>query len=179
MDRIEALWRRCRAGDPEALEELVRRWERKLFYYVRRLVADESDAWDVLQQTWVRVLGGYKRVRDPDALVPWLYRVARNTALTHRKSLLARERWVDHDAPVDGQPVADDAQSQWSAEDVHQAMDRLSPHHREALTLFFLEEFSIEAMAAVLDVSEGTVKSRLFYARRALRQAIEQTRSMT
>lgn len=179
MDRVEALWRRCRAGDPEALEELVRRWEEKLFYYIRRLVADEADAWDVLQQTWVRVLGGYKRVRDPETLVPWMYRVARNAALSHRKSLLARERWVDHDAMVEDQAVADVAESQWSAEEVHQAMERLSLHHREALTLFFLEEFSIEAMAGVLDVSQGTVKSRLFYAKRALRQAIEQTRSMT
>src|SRR5690349_16823123 len=101
MDRIEALWRRCRAGDPEAIEEVVRRWERKVFYYVRRLLPHEEDAWDVLQLTWVRVIGGIGKVRDPDALVPWIYRVARNTAATHRKSLLARERWIDADATVD------------------------------------------------------------------------------
>ena len=177
MDRIEALWRRCCAGDSEALEELIRRWEQKLFYYIRRLVADESDAWDVLQQTWVRVLAGMGRIRDPKMLVPWMYRVARNAALSHRKSLLARERWVDHEAIIEDQPVADEPKSQWSAEEVHEAIQRLSPHHRDALTLFFLEEFSIEAMAGVLEVSQGTVKSRLFYAKRALRQSIEQIRS--
>src|SRR5262249_186771 len=95
----------------------------------------------------------------------------------HRKSLLARERWVDHEAIVEDQPVADEPESQWSAEEVHQAMERLSPHHRDALTLFFLEEFSIEAMAGVLEVAQGTVKSRLFYAKRGLRREIERTRS--
>jgi RNA polymerase sigma-70 factor (ECF subfamily) len=58
MGGLEALLLRCRSGDAEALEELIRRWERKLFYYIRRLVACESDAWDVLQQTWTRVLQG-------------------------------------------------------------------------------------------------------------------------
>jgi RNA polymerase sigma-70 factor (ECF subfamily) len=53
--------RRCRAGDAEALEELIRRWEGKLFYYVRRLVADEADAWDILQQTWARGQGDRQR----------------------------------------------------------------------------------------------------------------------
>src|SRR5687767_10729661 len=170
MDRIEALLRRCRAGDPEALEELIRRWEQKLFYYVRRLVADEADAWDVLQQTWVRVLAGLRRVRDADTLVPWMYRVARNAALSHRQSLLARERWVDRAADVaelSGDEVLNDV---WSAEEVHRGLKKLSAHHRDALTLFFLEEISIQDMARVLEVSPGTVKSRLFYAKRALRE---------
>src|SRR3954465_5635482 len=95
MDRIEALLQRCQRGDAEALEELVRRWERKLFYYVRRLLPQEEDAWDVLQITWGRVIGASGTVRDAEALVPWIYRIARNAALTHRKSLLARERWID------------------------------------------------------------------------------------
>src|SRR3954452_7023482 len=81
MGRLEALLRRCRAGDAEALEELIRRWERKLFYYVRRLVADEPDAWDILQQTWARVVKGTGNVRDSEKLIPWLYRIARNVAL--------------------------------------------------------------------------------------------------
>src|SRR5437660_11731211 len=113
MDRIEALWRRCRAGDPEALEELIRRWERKLFYYVRRLVAEEADAWDVLQQTWLRVVRGIGAVRDADTLVPWLYCVARSAALSHRKSLLARERFIDRQAPIEELAAAPVRDCRW------------------------------------------------------------------
>jgi RNA polymerase sigma-70 factor (ECF subfamily) len=174
---MEALLRRCRAGDREALEELIRRWERKLFYYVRRLVADEADAWDILQQTWARVIKGIGGVRDSDKLAPWLYRVARNTALSHRASLLAQERWVDRTAVVEEVAAADIRETQWTPEEVHRGLETLSAHHREALTLFFLEDLSIDEMASVLGVSEGTVKSRLFYGKKALRESLEAVRN--
>ena len=54
----ELLAMRCRRGDRTALEELIRTWERPLLYFIRRLVHDEADAWDVLQKTWVKVLSG-------------------------------------------------------------------------------------------------------------------------
>src|SRR5437773_11328340 len=79
----ELLAMRCRRGEKAALEELVRTWETRLLYVVRRLVDEEQDAWDVLQQTWVRVLSGIGRLREPRSLGPWLYRVARHAALSH------------------------------------------------------------------------------------------------
>ena len=175
MVRPEALLQRCRLGDEEALEELIRRWERRLFYYVRRLVADEADAWDVLQQTWLRVLKGIAAVRDADRLVPWMYRVARNAALTHRRSLLAQERWVDREVRVEALEASDAPEPVWTPAEVHQGMQGLSVHHREVLTLFFLDDLSIDGMAQVMGVSQGTVKSRLFYAKRALRAQLEPT----
>jgi RNA polymerase sigma-70 factor (ECF subfamily) len=177
MDRLDAFLRRCRAGDEEALEELVRRWERKLFYYVRRLVSNEADAWDILQQTWMRVFKGIGSVRDSDKLVPWLYRVARNAALTHRQSLLARQRCVDREIVVETLATSQPPEAAWTPEEVHQGMERLSVHHRDVLTLFFLEDLPIEQMALVLDAPEGTVKSRLFYAKRALGAALAEIRS--
>jgi len=179
MGRLEALLRRCQSGDQEALEELVRRWERQVFYYLRRLVHDEADAWDVLQQTWSRIIRGIGRVNDPDKLIPWIYTVARNAALSHRKSLLSHEKWVDREASVDDLVGVEKRESDWAAEEVHLALGKLPAHQREALTLFFLEEFSVDQMAQILNISEGTVKSRLFYAKRAVREILEKTRSRT
>src|SRR5207248_6630276 len=79
----ELLALRCQRGDRAALEELVRAWEKRLFYFIRRLVDNEADAWDVLQQTWVRVLSGIGALREPRSLGPWLYRVARHAAFNH------------------------------------------------------------------------------------------------
>src|SRR5437879_1720770 len=79
----ELLALRCRRGEKAALEELVRTWEKRLLYFIRRLVDREQDAWDVLQQTWVRVLSGIGRLREPRSLGPWLYRVARHAAFDH------------------------------------------------------------------------------------------------
>jgi RNA polymerase sigma-70 factor, ECF subfamily len=177
MGRLEALLRRCHAGDQEALEELVRLWEVRLFYYVRRLVASEADAWDVLQATWVRVVKGIRGVRDPEKFTGWIYRVARNAALSHRASLLARERWVDREVDTEMLTGVEKREAEWSAEDVHAGMEKLAVHHREVLTLFFLEDLTIGEMAQVLDVSQGTVKSRLFYGKRALAEVLELIRS--
>jgi len=173
MGQLEALLRRCRAGDEEALEELIRRWERKLFYYARRLVANEADAWDVLQQTWVRAIRGIRAVQDSEKLVPWLYRITRNAAISHRASLLAQERWVDRMVSVEELSAGESEKTRWAPEDVHEGLKELSVHHRDALTLFFLQDLSIPEMASVLGVSEGTVKSRLFYGKRALRESLE------
>lgn len=95
MGRLEALLLWCRAGDEEALEELIRRWERKVFYYVGRLVAEESDAWDVLQQTWVRVLKGVAKIKDAEKPVPWLYRVGEI-----RASRIANRCWHRNDGSI-------------------------------------------------------------------------------
>jgi RNA polymerase sigma-70 factor (ECF subfamily) len=177
MVRWEAILERCRAGDREALDELIRRWEGKLFYYVRRLVADEPDAWDVLQQTWVRVLNGIGKVRDSGKLVPWLYRVARNTAISHRKSLLARQGHLDRDAIVEDLADMEVLETDWTAEEVHRGMNDISASHRDVLTLFFLQDLTIKEIAEVAGVSEGTVKSRLFYGKKALREVLENVRS--
>jgi RNA polymerase sigma-70 factor (ECF subfamily) len=169
----ELLALRCRRGDRAALEELVRAWEGRLLYFIRRLVREESDAWDVLQQTWIKILNGIGSLRDPRSLAPWLYRIARNTALTHARVREQHESLEDHpdafaSGSAEGQLEFEDA------EQVHRGLLSLSLPHREVLTLFFLDDLSIEETAAVLGVPPGTVKSRLYYAKLALRKAIEE-----
>lgn len=165
----ELLAVRCRRGDRTALEELVRSYEGRLYYFVRRIIRDEADAWDVLQQTWVRVLDGIERLDDPGRLVPWLYRIARNTALTHM-----RFREPPAELPADvSDPGAADPADFGGAEEVHQGLLKLSLPHREVLTLFFLESMGVEQIAEVLGLPTGTVKSRLHYAKLALRKVIE------
>jgi RNA polymerase sigma-70 factor, ECF subfamily len=170
----ELLALRCRRGDRAALEELIRTWERRLLYFIRRLIRDEADAWDVLQKIWVKVLNGIGSLNDPARLAPWLYRIARNTALSHtRAEEPAHESLDNHE-----DSFADDSASGTfefeDAEQVHRGLSALSRPHREVLTLFFLEDLSVEEVATVVGVSPGTVKSRLYYAKRALRKVLEE-----
>lgn len=163
---------RCQRGDKDALEELVRTREKRLFYFIRRLVESEADAWDVLQQTWVRVLSGIGALREPGSLGPWLYRVARHAAFNHGK-VRATYHQMLRDYPAAPPAGEDTAREEFeNAEEVHNALQNLSLPHREVLTLLFLEEFSVEEIARILDVPAGTVKSRLFYAKQALRAAL-------
>jgi RNA polymerase sigma factor (sigma-70 family) len=162
---------RCQRGDAEAFAGIVQMWERPLFYYLRRLAATEADAWDLLQETWLRVHRAMHALRDPRALPAFLYATARNVALTRLRLRIADEPLPDagHEAAaLDCAFIAFD-----DAEQVHHALDRLPLPQREALTLYFLEDLSIDEIAQVLDIPAGTVKSRLHYGKQAIRKLIE------
>jgi len=170
----ELLILRCQRGETQAFDELIGQWEGRLFYYVRRLVATEEDAWDVLQQTWIKVFKGIGGLDAPQQLPTWLYQIARYTAVSHWRKYYRQQiqREGNGDltelaAPEEGAPFED-------AEQLHFALGRISLAHREVLTLYFLQDLSLEQIAEVLRIPPGTVKSRLCYARRALRAVLEQ-----
>lgn len=170
----ELLVLRCRRRDEGALEELIRHWEKRLSYYIRRLVSDEEDAWDVLQETWLKVVRQIGSLRQARSLPMWLYRIARNTAMSR-----LRGRYADR-AVFDDSQDADDVNGETEsftfedAELVHYGLSRISLPHREVLTLHFLDDLSIDQIARVLEVAPGTIKSRIHFAKRALRAVIEQ-----
>lgn len=118
------------------------------------------------------MLRGIRSLHDPQRLTPWLYQVARNTAFTHsRVQANYRAALVEHD---DDYPDADDPAFEFEqAEQVHRALEQLSLPHREVLTLYFLEDMPIAAIAEVVGTLPGTVKSRLHYAKQALRTILE------
>lgn len=163
---------RCQRGDAEAFAGIVQMWERPLFYYLRRLAATEADTWDFLQETWLRVFRSMHALRDPRALPAFLYATARNVAITRLRLRPADEQsatqLADEHGALDCAFLAFD-----DAEEVHHALDRLPLPQREALTLYFLQDLSIDEIAAVLGCPAGTVKSRLHYGKQAIRKFIE------
>lgn len=169
----ELLVLRFRRGDPRAFEDLIRRWEQPLFYYIRRLVEREEDAWDLLQETWICVLRSLKGLREPRALPAWLYHTARNHAMTHLKRRCLY-RNVFQDPPYDLEEMAGEVSDEFEdAERVHHALGLISLPHREVLTLHFLQDLSLEEIAGVLEIPQGTIKSRLYHAKKALRKVLE------
>jgi RNA polymerase sigma-70 factor (ECF subfamily) len=165
---------RIRRGETAAFEDLVDLWQRPLLYYLRRLVGSEDDAWDVLQDTWLQVVRRIGQLRQPERFPAWIYQIARNAAATHHRRLK-----VFDPLPEDGQEPStppsqpDELIAAADARTVHQALDRLSPAHREVLTLFFLEGFSQRDIGEITGLPAGTVKSRVFHAKRALRTILE------
>lgn len=169
----ELLVLRCRQGQKSAFEELVRMWEQRLFYYIRRLVDDEQEAWQILQEIWVKVLRGIGKLREPRKLPTWLYITARNTAISHIRHENARQSFFENSKNISNNAGRDFTLSFDDAEQVHYGLGRISLPHRDVLTLFFLQDLSAEEIAEVLEVPVGTVKSRLYYARRALKAVLE------
>ncbi|MEN6576095.1 MAG: RNA polymerase sigma factor [Phycisphaerales bacterium] len=171
---FELLVLRCRQRRQDALEELIRTWERPLLYYVRRLVDKDEDARQILQETWLKVFQGLVGLRNPASLPAWLYGIARNTAISHLRARCQERALFESD---DGTQYSDgdDAHLRFdNAERIHFGLGRISLVHREVLTLFFLQDLSLEEIAAVLEIPAGTVKSRLHHAKRALKAVLEQ-----
>ncbi|MBI2435383.1 MAG: RNA polymerase sigma factor [Candidatus Hydrogenedentes bacterium] len=162
---------RWRAGDRAGLEGLMQTWERRLFYYLRRTLSSEEDSWDVLQEVWLRVWQHAGEVKSPKCLPAWLYRIAHNTAVSHlRRQRRYQETLESAPAPPEEGAAAFTAED---AERIHAGLDRLPLPFREVLVLFFLEEFSQAEIAEILGIPAGTVKSRLFYAKQALRGELD------
>lgn len=169
----ELLVTRCRQRDLAAWDELVDRWNDRLYYYLRRLIDDEQDAKNTLQDVWVGALRGIHALRDGSRLAPWLYTIARRAAMTHFRRHLSRPEDSATDL-VEGASEVEGQQQQWdNAELVHFGLQRLGFNEREVLTLFFLEDLSLKEIAELLGLPVGTVKSRLFKARNDLRRILE------
>ena len=165
-------------GDEEAFEELVHLWRQPLFYYIRRLVDTEQDAWDTMQETWLTVSQKARRLREPAAFPAWLYKIARNAAIDHARKNRAFAPLPEEKSTMSTR-ASDTEQISLAldAERLHWGLAQLAPLHREVLILHFLEGFSLAEISDVTRVPLGTVKSRIHHAKQALRNVLEREAS--
>ena len=163
----------CQRRDESAFRELVNRWEPRLYYYLRRIVENESDVWDTLQETWLAVFQNIRKLQDPLKFPTWLYQISHNKAVSllrkeNRYTQMTVEQTANHCQNNNTVSAVNE-----QAELVHKALEKLKLAHREVLTLHFLEGFSIQGMARIIGISEGTTKSRLYYAKNELHKALK------
>jgi RNA polymerase sigma-70 factor (ECF subfamily) len=97
---------RWQRGDREAFAGIVEHWERSLFFYLRRLAPSEADAWELLQETWLKLLGSLKSLRDPHAFPAFLYATARNAAVSRFRGL-KRMAEIEHEEVPDARSLND------------------------------------------------------------------------
>lgn len=165
----------AQSGQREALSRLVDLYDQRLLYFVRRILGDADGALDVLQTTWLTVHRKIATLKSPGAFRVWVYRIAHDAAISELRRQMKRPIVVDnHEITLATDEQACDEKSFDSAELVHSALHGLSVDHRRVLTLRFLEDMSIEEIASVVGCSDGTIKSRLHYAKLALRRRIEE-----
>lgn len=165
---------RAQLGGRDAYAGLVERYDARLLFYLRRLLGTRGDAEDVRQDVWLTVVRKLHTLQEPGAFRAWIYQVARHHAISwHRKRRLE----VPFDETFHDQAVVELEADElpFGPEDataVYAALDRLGAGQREILSLRFLGGLSYEEIARVLDCRLGTVRSRLHYAKAALRVAV-------
>lgn len=167
---------RVREGDLEALGELYERYKTQVYRTALAITRNEKDAEDILQDAFLRVYRYADRIDDTVSLGPWLYRVTVNLAYGW---ISRARRWFDILSSTFDRLVLP---ALWRPEKMaeerelrrvlQRAIDGLSPGQRVVVVLHYLEGLSLKEIAYVMNIPEGTVKSRLHYARGRLRKAI-------
>jgi RNA polymerase sigma factor (sigma-70 family) len=156
-------------GDRQALAHLYERYHLPLFRYLLHLTSDHGLAEELLQDTLVAVWRSAHTYKGTSRLQTWLFGIARRQAHNTLRRRGVRLADVSH---LDAVPAPDPEATLLTCverDKLNAAMSLLAVSHREVLLLIFVEELSYRETAAVLNVPIGTVKSRLSYAKRALR----------
>ena len=182
LDSNAALMARVQAGDLDAFEPLVRRYERRLFGYFLNLVEDPATAADLAQETFVRVYRAAARYQESGKFESWLFRIAANLVRSRQRRPDQRMPHLSlEEAPAGARELASHGrearpdEAAWRAElrdALHKALPRLPFVFREAVLLRDVEGRSYREIAEMLGVEEGTVKSRAHRGRKHLKELL-------
>jgi RNA polymerase sigma-70 factor (ECF subfamily) len=166
------------AGDSAAFGALVGLYQDRLYNSLLRVVGSADDAADIVQDAFVQAFVKLDTFRGSSAFYTWLYRIAFNLAMSHARrerktTSLDGMKMFGGSEPVDGQPAPETTLEQRErAAMVHAALAQLSTEYRTILVLREIDGCQYEEIAEILDVPVGTVRSRLFRARLALRDEL-------
>jgi RNA polymerase sigma-70 factor (ECF subfamily) len=173
----------CLQGDPAAFGELVRRYQDRLYNTVYRLVDNAEDAQDIVQDAFLSAYQALDSFKGDSLFFTWLYRIAVNTAISLKRKqrvVLSMDAGRENGAlaePADASEFSRPGRALERAEQerrVQHALNRLSPEHRAVLVMKDMEGQKYEAMAEILRVPIGTIRSRLHRARVELRELLSQ-----
>jgi RNA polymerase sigma-70 factor (ECF subfamily) len=154
-------------GDRAALERLAQRWRPRHYAHARRLLRSPDAAADAVQEAWVGIVRGIGRLRDVEQFPSWSYAIVTRRCRDAQR-LAARAPSLDAEIePADPNPADPGA-----AHDLKRALAALPPVQRAAVALYYREGFTAAEIGRALGVPLGTVKTRLFHARRALRRSL-------
>lgn len=175
--RDSALVERFLTGDVRAFDALVARHKERVYSLIYRMTADREWAEDITVEVFVEAYHSLPSFRRAAAFGTWLHRVAVNVCLEHLRRRKAKrqiqELQLDGADVPSGPPVLEVIMTRQLADQIVAAMQALPPAQRAALSLFYLEERSHKEIAEILGIPKNTVKTRIFYGTRALRDQLQ------
>ena len=168
----------ARAGESEAWNALFARYQMPLYVYVVELVHNEQTALDIVQETFINAVRYLDRLQDDAKFGSWLFSIAHQKVIQHWRKRRPAEPFDDKIAELPGEESdpRDWLIQKEQEEEFMSLINRLSEEHRSVLLLHFLEDFSLEQIAEITETAIGTVKSRMHYAKNALRKLMRKDR---
>lgn len=176
----------ARAGDSDAFGRLVDRHRDRVYGVAFRIVGNADDAMDIAQEAFVKAWRSLPRFRGGSAFFTWIYRITTNLALDHVRR--SRVHTVEYDdamlaetlpglspAPSSNPSPRRETMQAETRQAIEEALAQLTPEHRAVVVLREMEGRSYQEIAQILGCRIGTVMSRLHYARRRMRELLEET----
>jgi RNA polymerase sigma-70 factor (ECF subfamily) len=184
VERTDAeLVRLARQGDRGAFQELVERYQRKIYAVVLGMLHDHDAAWDTSQETFLKALRSLDQFKGEASFYTWLYRIAVNLAIDYQRHEWRHKTVGVSDATIETQDAVredlrrDDpfrrVKNREIGERVRAAIDQLTPEHRAVILLREVEGLSYDEISRVMECAKGTVMSRLHYARKKLQTLLQ------
>jgi len=168
----------AKAGDPAAWDVLFQRYQLPLYVYVFELVRDQQTSLDLVQETFIAAARHIGSLRDDGKFGGWLFGIAHQKCLQHWRKPNPQafpSEVLDGTPDETGSPDELLIRREQEAEFMN-LLNQLPPPHRSVLLLHFIEDFSLDEIARITNTELGTVKSRIHYAKKALRKAMEENR---
>jgi RNA polymerase sigma-70 factor (ECF subfamily) len=168
----ELLVLKSQQGDREAFAQLVDRWQRRLWHYAFQVTGSEPAAWDVVQETWLAVIKGIRKLDDVAVFPKWTFRILNNKCVDWLRKQHQQFRLTDELA----KQTQNGSDKEWNSsgsektESLYAAVEKLPPERRILLTLRYCEGFDIDQIAEIIGIPEGTVKSQIHRTLNRLRQ---------
>ncbi|MGZ5567178.1 MAG: sigma-70 family RNA polymerase sigma factor [Limisphaerales bacterium] len=175
-----SLVKRAQEQDPSAYDELIRRYQQRIYATVYHMTSNHEDANDLTQETFIKGYRALKGFKGDSSFYTWIYRIAVNKTINFLKQ--RKNKWqmslndVDYQAEHDPDLVAlvshktprRDLNLAELQEKLNEGLQKLSEHHRMVVTLHDIQGLSHEEIGKIMNCNVGTVRSRLFYARQQL-----------
>jgi RNA polymerase sigma-70 factor (ECF subfamily) len=175
---VEEHVRAARAGSANAWEELFKRYQLPLYVYVFELLRNEQTSLDVVQETFINAIRHIDSLRDDEKFGGWLFGIAHQKCIQrwrkHARDEALQEQFAaipveSHDDPLE-LLIREEQEAEFM-----KLLNNLPLPQRSVLLLHFIEDFSLEEIAVITGTQVGTVKSRMHYAKKALRKLMEES----
>ena len=184
QEKLTRLIKQARQGDQSAQEALLAAVQDRVYYHCKKMLKHEQDAQDAAQDVLIAVLTGLDKLREPGAFWGWVNGITANRC-RHLLSAPHKEWQIPEDEEGNSmlesvenldqtlvpEAVLDDGETRRM---ILELVDALPPEQRMSVLFYYYDEMSVKDIAQAMEVSEGTVKSRLNYARKSIRSGVEE-----
>ncbi len=180
---IKSILRNLKQQDPDIERQIFEKYYERVYYAAYFVMKDPDLAQDVLQESFVKAFKNIHTVQDEEKLGAWLATIATRTAIDH---LRKRKKWNDFtttdvlmdieatDANAnDDSTVESSLENKMIREVLANEIEKLSPNYKEIMILHYVQQYSYEEIGQILEMNIGTVKTRVFRAKKMLKESIE------